>query len=216
MARSVLNAKAAKAAAARSRMSKRAKRQRWMKENKKRLTLGILGFVVVVFLALFTPFGPDWYYGGIKNELMESPTRVSHRSIEKLYKLGVFYNWTLRAKKAMEVYDEIGVLYFGYKFSEYAASPAHSAEKREMTLYRIKKDQVKGPPFTIPEDEIQYVALAVWRAGEIMSKDLSKQFTFNIYKDLYLDELLEQYPDQMNLDVTRLVQLYVNRVKKVN
>lgn len=213
MAKSVLNQKAARAAAARARMAKRAKRQRWMKENKKRLTYGALGFVVVLFLAFFTPFGPDWYYGGIQNTLMESPTHVAPRSITKLYKLGAFYGYTLRADKALEMYDEIGNLYFGFKLSEYAKRPQDTQEKRELTRIRIKKGQIKGPPYKIPDDEVRYVALAIWRAGEIIGKSSSKQFVFNIYYDLYLQELREEFPSQMDPAVTNTVQNYVDKVK---
>lgn len=212
MARSVLNAKAAKAAAARARMAKRSKRQRWMKENKKRLTIGILAFLGLVFLALFTPWGPDYYYGGIKLHLMETPTKVSSRSIEKLYKLAVFYQYTLRSDAALDVYDEIGSLYFGAKLTEYGRAPSAAFEKRRDAEIRIKKGQIQGPPFTIPEDEVKYVALAVWRAGEIISKENSKQFTYNIYNDLYLEELNKEFPGQMDRGVTEIVQGYVDRI----
>lgn len=213
MARSVLNAKAAKAAAARARMAKRSKRQRWMKENKKRLTIGILAFIALVFLAIFTPWGPDYYYGGIKLHLMETPTKISSKSLEKLYKLGTFYQYSLRSGAALEIYDEIGYLYFGVKLTEYGRTPTTAFEKRRDAEIRIKKGQIKGPPFTIPEEDIKYVALAVWRAGEIIKSENSKQFTYNIYNDLYLEELYQEYPNQMDRDVTEIVRGYVDRLK---
>lgn len=211
MARSMLNAKAAQAAAARARMSKRAKRARWWKENKKRVTIASLGFLALVFLGLFTPWGPDYYYGGIQNRLMESPTRMAPNTIKDLYKLGVFYNFTLREDQAMEMYNEIAKYYYAFTFTEYSVDPESALERRYEAERRIKRQEAKGPPFEVPQNEIKYVALAIWRAGEILQKGGSRQFTYNIYKDLYLTEMIEDHPYAIDSGTKAIVEGYVQR-----
>ena len=205
MARNSLKEANAKAAKARARMARRAKRARFFKENKKRILLGFVVFLLLLFLAFFTPFGPDYYRSEIDMHKMESPRAVTPGYIRDLYKLGVFYNMTMRKSQALECYDEIGRLFFGFKLVEYSLNPGGAFEKRRQAELNIKRGQGNGPPFVVSEIDIPYVALAIWRTGEIIMHDRSRTFAHTIYRDLYVNEMMEQYPEYLDKDVTEFI-----------
>lgn len=214
MAKSLIGAKQAKAAAARARMAKRAKRQRWLKENKKRITIGVFGLVGVAFLAIFTPWGPEFYYNEIQLRKMESPDAVSPGTLKDLYGLGVFYHYSMRSKAAMEMYDEIAQLYFGFKLNDYALDPDAALEKQRQAEINKKKGTFKGPPFKIADIDTRYVGLAIWRYGEILQKERPRQFTYRIYKDLYLGEFAEKHPGETDPKVSDYIQTFVDKVER--
>lgn len=203
----------AKAGKARQRMAKRAKRSRFWKENKKRLTIIILAFLAVVFVVFFTPLGPDYYRAKIEERKMETSRNVAAGAIKDLYNLGVFYQYTMRKPKALEVYDEIGRLFFGHKLVEYAMNPERVYERRLEMETNVKRGTSSGPPFVVPDSDIPYVALAIWRVGEIIQFDRSKHFAYNLYNDLYLEEMGERYPHELDPEVTALVQAYCDRFR---
>lgn len=213
MAKSVLKDKQAKAAAARARMAKRSKRQRWIKENKKRITYCVLGFILLVFLAIFTPFGPDFYYNNIQMRKMESPTNIAPGTLKDLYSLAMFYQYTFRTKQALEVYNEMAGYYYVFKLTEYANNPDMAWEKRRTALNAVKSGGSKGPPFTINDIDMPYVGLAIFRAGEIMQGDQPKQFVYRIYKDLYLEEFKVEHPEAVEEKPTELIQRFVDKVE---
>lgn len=200
-----------KAAKARVRMAKRAKRDRWLRENKKRLLMIFVGFLLIVFLAVGTPWGPDYYYSRLQERKMNGPDAVAPGYIEGLYKLAVFYNFTLRESEATRCYDEIGKLYFGFTLSEYARNPGAAQDQQEMALTRIKKGLGNGPPFTIQDSEARYVGYSIWRLGEIMHKTQSRQFVYRIYNGLYMEDILDKYPIYCDATVTSTVKAYVDR-----
>lgn len=201
----------AKAAAARARMAKRAKRARFMKENKKRITMIIVGFFILLALCFLTPWGPGYYRMKIEERKMQSPTAVSSGVIRDLYKLGEFYQYTMRSKDALACYDEIARLYFGFRITEFPRDPAGAFEKRRLAEVAIKKGMGNGPPFSIDESEILYVAKAVWRAGEIMSGDRSKNHILAVYRDLYQGELQQKFPHHMDSEINEIVKNWIDR-----
>ncbi len=201
----------ARAAKARSRMAKRAKRDRWWKENKKRLLMIFLGFLLICFLCFFTPWGPEYYYSKLQDRKMASPDAVAAGYIEGLYKLGVFYNFTLRNSDAIRCYDEVGSLYFGYGITEYSKNPEAALDKRFTLDDRKKKGLSPGPPFIVPSSDLKYVGLAIWRVGEIIQKDQSRQFTYRIYNGLYLEDFKEANAIHCDPHVTEIVKNYVDR-----
>lgn len=211
MAKSIIGAKQAKAAAARARMAKRSRRQRWIKENKKRITIGILVFIVIAFLAIFTPWGPEFYYNEVQARKMESKDVVSPGAIRDLYSLATFYHYSFREKNALDIYNEIGIAYFGFKITDYGLSPENAKEKRRQAELNKKKGVSGIPPFKIDDSDLPYVGLAIFRTGEIMQKDRPKQFIYRVYQELYLDEFLEEHPDAADADITDEVQRYVDR-----
>lgn len=199
-----------KAAKARARMAKRGKRDRFWKKNKKRVTIAIGCFFVLVFLALFTPLGPDYYRSHIDTDRVVG-RNVRAGYIKELYNLGAMYQYTMRSEKALECYDEIGRLYMGVKFDTFAKFLESAQDERFKAENAIKKGQSGGPPYEIDSEDIRYVGYAIWRYGEIIQFTGSKQFAYRLYQYLYLDEILENHPNQTDRDVTALVQAYCDR-----
>lgn len=202
---------AKKAAAARARMAKRAKRARFWKENKKRITYVVICFLLVVFLAFFTPIGPDYYYSTLLNRKMATRDTVAPSYVKDLYGLGMFYNYTMRKEKAVECFDEIGQLYFGFKITDYAKNPDNALERRQQAEDRIKKGLGYGPPFKIEESELKYVGNSVWKVGEIIGVNQSKQFVNRIYDGLYMLELNEKHQNSLDPGITAIVKASVDR-----
>ncbi len=202
----------ARAAKARGRMARRAKRDRWFKENKKRILMIFLGFLLIAFLAFFTPWGPDYYYNKLQEKKMSAPDTVAAGYIEGLYKLGVFYNFTMRENDAMRCYNELSTLYYGFSIYDYATNPETALDKRDDAEARKKKNLSNGPPFRVPDSDLKYIGYSIWRVGEIIQKAQSRQFTLRIWKDLYLDEFKEQHPIQCDPKVTEIVKNYVDRM----
>lgn len=214
MAKSIINEKQVKAAAARARMAKRSRRQRWIKENKKRILYAVLAFILLLFLAFFTPWGPEYYYTDIQMNKMENPRTVTPGTLGRLYKLGFFYQVTFRDDAALEVYNEIGTLFFGFKLSDYANRPEDSLEKQRVALNNKKKGLSVGPPFVVAEEDVRYVGLAIYRTGEILQKRGSKQFILRLYDDLYFKMFKEDHPDAGDPDAERVMKGFVDRVLK--
>lgn len=215
MARANLREREKVAAAARARMARRAKRTRFLKENKKRIMLGFLGFLAVVFLAFFTPWGPDYYYNQIQMKKMATNTTVSEGTIADLYKLGRFYSYTLRKKQALETFNEIGQLFYGFKLDEYARSPEAANEKRFQAQRAIAKGLSSGPPFKVSDSEIPYVGYAIAAAADILMEDGPKDFPRRLYYNLYLNDFAVEYPNVLDEKITKNVQMTSDRLRKV-
>lgn len=201
-----------KAAAARGRMARRAKRDRFIKENKKRIMMIIAGFFALLFLVFGTPWGPAWYYSKIQETKFSAPNRLSHGTITKLYKLGVFYQNTMRKNDALKCYDEIATYYFGFTLNEYSASYVTALDKQHRAEVAIKKGLSGGPPYAVADDELQYVALTIYQYGMIIRDTRSKQFTYRIWNDLYLEQFYKKYPQYLDPSVTKQVDGYVKRI----
>ncbi len=207
---SLMGKKNAAAAAAKARMAKRAKRQRFLKENKKRILIGVVTFVAIVLLAVMTPWGPDYYYGKIQARRMETPGVIQEGVIRDLYKLGVFYQNTMRKDDAQRIYNEIATISFGFTFTEFAQNPDAAFAKRSQAEANIKKGIGKGPPYPIPESDQKYVGLAIWRMGETMDSG-PRQFTVRVYEELYMNEFLELHPQDADPEITGIVKWNVDR-----
>ena len=207
------NAKKAaqKAAVARGRMARRAKRARFFKEHKKNILLAFIGFIIVVLLCVFTPWGPDYYYNQIQQRKMESPGAVAPGVLRDLYGLANFYNFTFRKAEAMKCYDEIGTLFFGFKISEYGMKPEVNFEQRRQAEIQIKKGLSSGPPFRVPDSDVIYVSLAIWRVGEMLHADGHRAFAYRIYKDLYSDEMVEKHGIYTDQHVNEIVKIYADK-----
>lgn len=184
------------AAKARSRMARRAKRARFFKEQKKRIMIGFVCFLLLVFAVFFTPFGPDWYYGKIQLNKFASPGVVNEGAIRDLYKLGVFYSWTMRKNQAMETFDEISTAYYGFTFSQFAANPEQAWDKRFASEKNVAKGRSIGPPFKISDVDLPYIGLAIHEAAFIMKDSgRSKQFAKRLFRDLYIGDFYENHPE---------------------
>lgn len=201
------------AAAARARMAARARRQRWWKANKRRVLYLFLGATLIALLGLLTPWGPDYYRGKLEGDKFASPGYVNPGYIEGLYKLGVFYQYTMRNKQAMECFEEINYLFFGFRIVEFAQSPSTALEKRRQAEIAVSRGQSSGPPFRVDEGEIRFVGMAIWRAGEIMRKQFPSQFIARVFDDLYLQEFLANNEGKDDPEVTQMVKTWVNRFK---
>lgn len=202
-----------KAAAARARMASRAKRQRWWKENKKRVMYIVLSMVLLALLAFFTPWGPQYYRGQLENNKFESPGRLAPGYIQGMYNLGTFYLHTMRNTEALECYNEIANLYFAFKVTDFAQNSASALDKRDAALLAVRRGQRPGPPFQVDDSEVKYVGMAVWRAGEILRKQLASQFIFRIFNDIYLEEFLPKNEGKDDPETTKLVTTWVNKFR---
>lgn len=215
MARANLREREKVAAAARARMARRAKRTRFLKENKKRILLIFLGFLLILFLAFFTPWGPDYYYGGIQMKKMATNSTVSEGTIAELYKLGQFYSYTLRKNQAVEMYNEIGELFYGFKFEEYALDPDKANEKRFQAQRAIAKGLSSGPPYKVADSDIPYVGYAIAAAADILMENGPKDFPKRLYFNLYLNDFAVEYPNNLDEKITKNVQMTSDRLRKV-
>lgn len=195
MARANLREREKKAAAARARMARRAKRTRFLKENKKRIIILFLCFLVVVFLAFFTPWGPDYYYSDIQITKMQDAGTVTPGAIERLYKLGRFYGYTFRKPKAQEMYNEIAVAFYGFKLQEYAQNPDRANEKRFQAQRAIAKDLSKGPPFKVSPLDVPYVGYAIVAMADILMESGPKDFPRKLYHNLYMEDFYVEHPE---------------------
>lgn len=200
-----------RAAKARVRMAKRAKRDRFWKQNKKRILIVTMVFFLLVFLGVFTPLGPDYYRSRIDSDKMVGSRNVRAGYLKELYNLGVLYQYTMRSDKAKECFDEIAHLYFGFKLDTFAKSPNRGYDERALAEGKIKKGQSQGPPYIVDSEDIRYVGYAIWRMGEIIQFTGSKQFAYNIYQLLYLDDILANHESQTDAGVTEIVQAYCDR-----
>lgn len=212
MARASLKEREQKAAQARGRMARRAKRARFFKENKKRILIAFLAFLVLNFLAFFTPWGPDYYYTDIQMRKFENPRTISPGVLEDLYKLGRFYSFTLRKNQAKETYAEIAKCFYGFTFEEYAQSPTNANEKRFQALRSIAREESNGPPYKVADSDIKYVGLAMYYTAEIMMESGPKSFPANLYNELY-NEFKEENPSHLDPDITRLAKMTGDRLR---
>lgn len=206
MARTLLKEREKKALAARARMARRAKRNRFLKENKKRIILIFLAFLAVVFLAFFTPWGPDYYYSDIELRRYESPGVVTPGVCRDLYKLGWFYSVTFRKKQAQDMYNEIAMAYYGFKFTDYAANPAGAEEKRFEAERRKKRGESIGPPYSVADSDLPFVGLAMWRTGEMLMEGGPRDFPKRLFNDLYIAQFYDEHPEACDPKVTDIVR----------
>lgn len=212
MARANLREREKAAAAARARMARRAKRTRFLKENKKRILYIFLAFLAVVFLAFFTPWGPDYFYNQIQMDKMENKSTVNARTIEKLYKLGRFYSYTLRKKQARDMYDELATLFYGFTLTEYAADPTAANEKRFQAQRAIAKGISSGPPFKVASSDVRYVGLAIAAMADLMMEEGPKDFPKRLYTNLYLQDFMVEHESAADPDVTTHVKRVADRL----
>ncbi len=202
---SLMGKKNAAAAAAKARLAKRARRQKFLKENKKRIILGALTLVMIFILAVMTPWGPDYYYGKIQIRRAETPGVIQEGVIRDMYKLGVFYLYTMRKGDAKRIFDEIASIYYGFTFTEFAQNPDGAYDKRSKAENNIKKGLTKGPPYPIPADEQRYIGYTLFRVAETMETG-PKQFIVRIYENLYLNEFMELHPHDTDPTFDELVK----------
>ncbi|MDR1535992.1 MAG: hypothetical protein LBU64_13015 [Planctomycetota bacterium] len=177
-----------------TRVTQRAERNRRVNRIKKNIfiSLGVMAAAVVV--ALLTPLGPEYYYNTLQKNKMNGGA-IASGYISGLYRLGMFYLYTLRGENALNCFDEIGVLYYGFSFSEFAGNPEKSFDKRTRALADIGKNAgYYGPPFVIPEEELIYVGRSLVRVGESYLK-AQKRFTGRLYKFLYINDFQENNPE---------------------
>lgn len=206
MARTLMKEREKQAIAARARMARRAKRARFLKENKKRIGIAFLCFLLVMFLAFFTPFGPDYYYSDIELRRYESPGVVTPGVCKDLYNLGWFYSITFRKPKATEMYNEIATMYYGFKFTNYASNPTRAEETRFDAERRKKRGESIGPPYSIADVDLPYVGYAIWRQADLMMDSGPRDFPRQLYNGLYMGQFYVEHPEACNPKVTELVK----------
>jgi hypothetical protein len=193
------------AAAARERMAKRARRAQFWKKNKKRVLIIILIAIAVPIIGLLTPWGPDWYYAKIQREKMQTPGRLRPGTLQKLFTLGVFYGYSMKSDKALEMFDEIGLAFFGVPLSKYGMDPNRGYDERMNNIERKAKGLSVGPPYDVDRSDIKYVGNAIYRIGQILDTRGGRQFTYILNKEFYMGILDEEYPDELDPDTTRLI-----------
>lgn len=205
----IYNKKAA--AAARARMAKRGKRDRFIKQNKKRIIIIVLAVIFVLGGAIMTPWGPNWYFAKVQETKMESRSRVRAGAIRDLYSLAVFYVYTLRQDDALRILDEIGDLYFGVPLSKYGLNPDLYYEQRLTAIESKEKGTIPGPPFDIDPSDAAYVGNAIYRAGLILDTRGGRQWTYIMNKELYVDILEANFPNNLDPATTGLIHDQINR-----
>lgn len=205
----IYNKKAA--AAARARMAKRGKRERFLKQNKKRIIIIVLLAILVLGGAIMTPWGPNWYWGKIQETKMEGRGRVRAGAIREFYNLGVFYVYTMRQDDALRVFDEIGNLYFGVPLSKYGSSPDMYYDQRMTALEKKENGQTAGPPFDIDPSDAAYVGNAIYRTGLILDTRGGRQWTYNMNKDLFINILEANFPNNLDPVTTGLIHDQIDR-----
>lgn len=177
-------------------MAGRAKRARFFKENKKRIGYCVLAFIAFVFFAFFTPFGPDYYYGKLQDRKWESNGVVQQGYLAGLYKLGKFYSFTFRQGKAVECYDEMATLFYGFKFSEFGLSPEKALEKRDIAEAEKARGKVMAP-FRISSADLPFIGYAIRAMAEHFMAEGRRGYSRNLVIKLYLDEFMEEHPDAL-------------------
>lgn len=197
-----------KAAKARARMAGRARRARFFKENKKRLTYGGLAFALLIFVAFFSPLGPDWYYGKLQQGKWASQTTLGTGYFAGLYKLAKFYEYTFRSGKAQECYNEIGQLYYGFSFSSYGSNPPAAMEKRFESERAKAKGLSNGPPYNVSTDDLQYIGYAIRGVAEHFAADNRRGFGRNLVEDLFLNDFCEEHPSACPAEFTEEMRNY--------
>jgi hypothetical protein len=168
--------------------------------------------VVIALAAIFSPVGPDYYYGKLQARKMSSRTDLAPGYLEGLYKLGRFYSYTMRTDDALRCFDEIGTLFFGFKITEYSMNPGSAMDKLEDAKDRIKKGAFFGPPFKVPDQDLKYVGYALWQVGDLQQKsNKHRSIILRIYKELYMDWLKAEHPQACEKPVTDLLDMYIKR-----
>lgn len=205
----IYNKKAA--AAARARMAKRGKRERFLKQNKKRIIIIIVLAIILLGVAIMTPWGPNWYWQKVQETKMEGRGRVRPGAIREFYNLAIFYVYTMRQDDALKVFDEIGNLYFGVPLSKYGVSPDVYYDQRMDAIEKKENGQTVGPPFDIDPSDAAYVGKAIYRTGLILDSRGGRQFTYNMNKDLFVNVLEANFPNNLDPSTTGLIHDQIDR-----
>ncbi len=199
------------AAEARTRLAKRAKRAKFFRENKKRITLLVLGGIALFFLAIFTPIGPDMYYNSIQNRMFATPGMVGGNALNDLYKLGRFFGLTFRAEKANSCYDEIGKIYYGFTFTEYSQNPDEAMDKR-FEAQRLKdRGEGRGPPYTVSPGDLPAVGKAIYQIADWNRAFRPRQFARRLF-GLYVEDFYKDNPGACDADTIRQAKLAFDRL----
>ncbi|MDR1613816.1 MAG: hypothetical protein LBT97_13695 [Planctomycetota bacterium] len=198
-------------AAARARMAKRAKRAQFIKRNKKRVFYGILAFFALVGLAIFTPYGPNWYWNKIQQTKMAGPGRVRAGAIGEIYGLGRFYVLTMRPDESLKIFDEIGNLYFGFPLSKYGTNADTYYDQYMDGVEKKGKGQIVGPPFDIDSSDISYVGSAMFEIGKILDTRGGRQWNYRMYKDLFVEILEAKHLESLDPRIVKLVHDQIDR-----
>ena len=188
------------AAHAKIRLAKRAKRARFWKENKSKILLLAALVVVAPALVVFTPVGPNWYKGQIKQVLDEylatQDPEMLTEAIEKTYNLSQLYAHTLRPEQAFKEWDRITEWYYGYRLSEWSINDdsAAKAEKKGLDARRknIREGKI-GVPYDFPPEAIPYLEKAILNMAESF-RDTHRTWRFRILQDKYLGEFAKKHP----------------------
>ncbi|MCC8164863.1 MAG: hypothetical protein LIQ31_01615 [Planctomycetes bacterium] len=187
---------------ARSRLAARSRRSRFFKENKARITIAAVVFFLLMAILFLTPYGPNIYRQRIQERMFSSPGVLAPEVTNDLVRLGRFYSFTFRADKGLETYDEVGQLYYGFKFTEYMADPS-GAEDRQFEAERLKKrGEILGPPYTVNADNLPGVGRALFYAAEYARSYRPKQFAVRLYQ-LYNNDFYERHPDACDPDMVQ-------------
>lgn len=202
------------ASKARDRMGRRARRQRFFKENKQRIMYGFLGFLLILYLAFFTPWGPAYYYNKMQERKWEKAGVLETGYITDLYKLGRFYAITFRSDDAQKCYDEIGMLKYGFTFSEYGADPGVAEEKRVKNLKQIEMGEIQGPPYIIPQSDACAVAFAIRETADKYWADNRRTFAKYLVVTLFQRDFLNEYPHACDRKFVDFMEKYAQRLER--
>ena len=123
----------------------------------------------------------------------------------------MFYSYTGRSDDAVRCFDEIGLLFFGFKLTDYSLNPTSSMDKRYAAEDRIKQGASFGPPFTIPDSDLKYVGYAIYHTVDLRQKAVPRAVNIRLYRELYMDWFLDQHPEACDKGVTELVETFMRR-----
>ena len=179
---------------ARARLAGRAKRNRFMKENKKRIILGLMAFVVLAAVLVLSPIGQDMYYQRIEENRFSTPGTIAATTGDDLLTLGRFYGFTFRPQKMIEMYDEIGSMYYGFTFSEYMVNPENAEDKRFEAERLKKRGERSGPPYALDDANLRAVGASLYFAAEWTRSNRPKQFAKRLF-DLYVEDFYVAHPE---------------------
>lgn len=192
-------------AAARARMARRAKRARFIKQYSKTAAYAVVGLVLLAILAVMTPYGPGWVWADIMKNKMQGPDKITPGTFRRLYNLGVFYSYTMKPDEALRCFNEIGINYYSFRLSDYGKDPGTYQEQRKKAITQVSRGLSNGPPFQVDDSDLPYVSYAIYRIGHILDSRGGRQFTYNLYNDLYAKEFFVKYPNLADSDITKAI-----------
>lgn len=201
-------------------LNKLAWRAKWrarFKAWKKTITIAIVVPVALLSVLVFTPWLPDYYEKGILKYQFEegSDDHIRHEAVEQMYKLGCFYNYTMREDKGAECFLKITEWHYGFSIQKWCYEREKCEKERRTALRDIKRKKkrdgkvFKGPPFIFEKRTEPFIGYSLFRYGEYNDR-IHKAMTKQIY-----EEYIATFSEAPGADpvFTNRAQLFIARYK---